>query len=249
MSRSILMARRAGAAFVPSDVATVLAWWDASQPATPVASWLDRIAAKDLAQATGTKQPAQSATAIAGAYPGVTCDGGDVLVCAAPGLGGQTGLTAVLVATDAIVAAAILLELTLNANSNDGGFFISPNTGGAGRLAFVVRGTTGATGSYITLDLSTPSVVSVGFDYSTAGAGAIPWARVNGSSSALTNTAAASAAGTSSTAALHYGGRGATPTAPWTGTTGHIVIRSGLATDASLDQIERYVGAQAGITW
>ncbi len=241
--------RRGGAAaFVPSDVATVLAWWDASQPATPVASWLDRIASKDLAQATGTKQPAQSATAIAGAYPGVTCDGGDVLVCA-PGLGGLSGLTCVFVATDASTAASVMLELTINANSQDGGFTVSPNAGAAGRLAFLVRGTVGATGSYITQDLASPVVVAVGFDYATAGAGAIPWARVNGVDAALTNTLSASAAGTSSTASLYYGGRSATPSVPWTGTTGHLVIRSGVAVDASLNQIERYVGAQAGISW
>ena len=77
--------RVAAAAFSPASDPLALLWWDPATVSGAVASWVDEIAGVSAAQGTAGLRPVASATAIGGAYPGVTGDGGDVLVAAGAG--------------------------------------------------------------------------------------------------------------------------------------------------------------------
>lgn len=241
-----------GALWTPARASGALLWWDPSVLAAgAVASWTDRIAGVAATQATGTKQPTQSATAIGNTYPGVSADGGDELVAAGAGavLSGKTTLTIVMAMVDASTTASIALELTANATANDGGLYIAPNDGSAGLIRGAVRGTSSSTIRSIPEALATVKVVSMAFDFATAGANAIPWVRVNGTAATVTTAASASAAGSAANASLYFFARGGALTAPYTGTLGDIFIRNSIAQDADLARAESFIGARCGLSW
>jgi hypothetical protein len=239
-------------AYLPSIDPTALMWWDPSSVSGAVSSWVDQIASVAATQATGTKQPTASATAIGGSYPGVTSDGGDSLVASGAGavLSGKSLLTITAVMRDAVSTNLVALELTTAAASNDGGFNVSVNGSSLENVIGTVRGTTASTVKRSSVEtLSTERVVSVGLDASIAGAGAVVFIRVNGVSLSTTAVLSTNAAGTFANSTLYFFGRGATPSLAWPGTFGHVVLRESTSINDALESVERYAGARAGITW
>lgn len=236
------------APFTPAAEPTNRIWWDTTTVSGAVASWVDKISGVAATQGTGSRQPTASATSIPGSYPGVTSDGNDELIAAGAGpvLAGAPGLTVTFVAVDATATLCIMMEYTVSAPGNDGGFAILPN-GAAGELQAYTRGTAGVSVRSAVESLATKRVISIGFDFATAGAGAVSFIRVDGVAQALTTAASASAAGVAANSTLYLYARAGTLTAPWPGTYGHIVIRASVAQDAALALNETYVGAQAGI--
>lgn len=241
--------RPVGSAFDPSRDPLALLWWDPTTLSDgAVSSWTDRIASVAATQATGTAQPTRSATAIGSAYPGVTGDAGDVLTAAIGSVvGGKAGLTFTAAMVDSVTAVAVAIELTTNATTTDGGFFVVVNDGGAGRINAATRGTSGYTARFAAEALSSVKVVSIGFDYATAGAGAVPFIRVNGAVQSLTNQITGSAAGSAANASLRLFARSG-PSVGWAGTLGDVVIREGVAQDAGLSAIESYIASRCGVT-
>lgn len=238
-----------------SMVATNLMAWDASSlSTTPVTSWVDVIASVAASQATPTKQPAWSATSPLNSKPGVTFDGDDVLVAtgAGPVLSGKTVCTITGVAVDTDTAVKVMIELTTNFVTQNGGIAVFTNDVGAGRFSGGARGITGATNVYTTgvgTDLAAPVVFSIGFDLSVAGAGAVVFIRINGVSRPLTTTTSASVAGTLANASLHIGGRGTTPTLGALMTLGCFVMRESAAQDNSLITNERLCAFRGAVTY
>lgn len=236
------------AAWTPASDTNARLWWkptDLSDGA--VSSWTDAIGAVAATQTTGTKQPSKSATAISSAYPGVAYDGGDVLEAAVGGVvGGDSVVTLVCVLVDAINTATVIFEHGGAPGSTNGSLSLQS---GVGTTLLSVRGTVGVTTKTITETLAAAVVLSVVVDLSVAGAGAIVAMRVNGVSQSMTTTASSSAAGTVASASFWMGGRGATPTSPWTGTHGPVLWRESATAGANLLRAERYVGLQAGITF
>ena len=241
----------APAPFTPADDPLALLWWDPTTVSGAVTSWVDSIAGVSAAQATTGLKPTASATAIASTYPGVTSpDGARVLVAAGAGpvLVGKTTLTVVAAMVDSDTGVKVALELTTNTTITNGGMFLVVNDGGAGRLNASARGTTNMTERFVAETLATVKVVSVGYDFATAGDGAISFIRVNGVAQSLTTQVATSAAGSAANAALHLFGRGPGPLLGWIGTFGNIVFRNSIAQDSGLSALETYVGARVGIT-
>lgn len=233
-----------------SDPLTRL-WWDPTTVSGAVSAWVDRVAAVSASNGTGAQQPTASSTAIGGAYPGVTSDGGDILTAAGAGavLGGKTSLTVTAAMIDTGTAASFALELTANGIANDGGLFIITNLDAVGRLSGGIRGTSNWTGRLVAAEpLTTVKVVSIGYSFATAGAGAIPFIRVNGVSQALANHSALSAAGSAANASLHLFSRTGL-SQPWTGTFGDICFRESVAEDAALLAAERFIGARVGLSF
>lgn len=241
---------RSLSAFTPEADPLALLWWDPTTVSGAVSSWTDKIAGVAASQATATKQPAQSSTAIGGAYPGVTGDGNDVLEAAGAGaiLSGKTTLTLVCAMLDADAGSTtrFCLELTTSYTANDGGFALGTNPAVATAVFGGVRGTVNFTARRVTEGLATVKVVSVGYDYATAGANAIKFIRVNGVAQAMTSIGTSSAAGAAANATLHLFGRGSTPTNAWPGTFGDIVIRNSIAEDATLEAHEDFIAARCG---
>lgn len=244
----------AAAAFTPASDPLVNLWWDPTTPAAgAVSSWVDRIASVDATQATGSKQPSKSSTAISGAYPGVTGDGGDVLVASGAGavLSGKTVLTVTCAMVDTDTATRICLELTADVSANDGGMFVAANNNSLNRLSHGLRSTVGYSSVYAAgQTLASVVVCSFGMDYTITGAGACVWLRVNGISQALnTLTSASVAGGGAANAPIYLFGRGATPTLGWAGTFGDVVIRNSAAQDTGLTLIEQYIAARVGLSF
>lgn len=242
--------RRGGssASYTPRADPLNLLWWDPSL-LTPgaVSPWTDRIAAVGGTNGTGAQQPTASATSINSAYPGVTGDGGDLLTAAGAGavLTGKTTLTIVAAMVDATTGAQVALEYTANYSANPGGHRFAVNTS-AGTVYGGIRGASGATIRSAADTLATARVVAIGYSYATNGADAIPFIRINGVAQSLTNVQATNAAGSAANSSLHMFALPG-PSSGWAGTFGHIVYRNSVAEDAGLAQLERFVGARAGI--
>lgn len=236
-------------------VATNLMAWDAlSLSASPVTSWVDVIASVAADQATPTKQPTWSATSVLNGKPGVTFDGGDVLVAtgAGPVMTGKSVCTVTGAVVDIDTAVKVIIELTTSFVTQNGALSIFANDGAAGRFSGGARGTTGATNIYtsgIGTDLAVPVVFSVGFDLSVAGAGAVAFIRINGVSRPLTPVLSGSVAGTFANASLHIGGRGTTPTLGTLATLGCFVMRESAAQDDSLLTNERLCAFRGAISY
>lgn len=239
----------ATAPFTPASDPLSLLWWDPTTPSGATASWVDKIAAVAATQGTGTAQPTQSNTAIGGAYPGVTSDGGDFLTAAGAAaiLSGKTTITVIAAMVDAAATNATAIG---NAASGAaaGGLFVIPNGGGAGTVAAVANGASGLTQRWVTEALATVKVVSAVLDYSIAGEGSVVALRVNGAAQALTNTSATSTAGSCANASIALFGRPGGGSL-WAGTLGHVVFRNSAAQDAGLEALEDFIGAAAGLSF
>lgn len=242
-------ARRSRGSWDPSEDPVSLLWWD---PTTltdgAVSSWTDGIASVGATQATGTAQPTKSDTAIGGAYPGVTSDGGDTLIASGAGavLSGKTTLTTVCAMVDATGTVGVALEHTAHSATTDGGFAVVAN-GSTLSVNGATRGASGDTNRAASETLATVAIVSVGHDFATAGAGAVPFIRVNGVSQSLDNVRTGSTAGSAANAALHLFARSGL-VAPWPGTFGDIVIRESIAQDADLAKVESFIANRVGVT-
>lgn len=236
----------------PSLTSTTRLWWDPST-LTPgsVSAWIDRIASISADQATGTKQPLMSATAFIGTYPGVSSDGGDVLVAATSAvLSGKTSMTVVMAVRDSDTAVKVLLELTASFVANNGAIAVFTNDVTPGRLAGASRGGSGGGYRYVaSADLATACVISVGFDLTATGVAQVVFIRVNGVAQTMVDSTNTSTAGTLSASPLHIFGRGTTPTLGSVAVLGNLILRESHSQDNALASIERYAGVKAGITW
>jgi hypothetical protein len=243
-----------GAAFVnPASDPLSLLWWDPTTLSPgAVSSWVDRVAGVAAAQATPANQPTASATAIGGAYPGVTSDGNDILSTAALApVGGKSSITVVLAVVDtlAYTAQGIIVETSANGGSTNGAFFVGANIADVNRIEGACRGTVGATARFAAETLQTVGIFSIAIDVGTAGANAVPFIRKNGATQSLTTRVSASAAGTlDGTQAFHMFAR-AGGALSWPGSLGDVVIRDGISTGSDLDTLERWMGARYGLSW
>jgi hypothetical protein len=235
------------AAYTPASDTLALLWWDPTTLAAgAVAAWTDRIASVAVSQGTALAQPVYSASAIAGAYPGVTFAGGDdVLTGAGVGatLSGKTQLTVIFAATDAAATAnRVLIEYGATGGNVVGGFSVLAN---AGVIDAFVTATTlcERTGPE---DLTTRAVVSVVID-GTAGA-AIKAIRKNGVALTLTGSNTITPTWTAANNSISFGNRAA-GTLPWAGAMGDVIIRHSAALDSTLLLHERFIGARVGLTF
>ncbi len=236
------------AAYTPASDSTFRLFYPVSSLTDgAVASMPELRGGYSAAQITGTKQPAKSGTSLGG-FPGVTYDGGDVLVAAGAGaaISDLSAVTIFLPAKDANATTSLVVELTADATANDGSLFIATNNGGPARQSVGCRGGTGTTSKRATNDLSAVTMITAGLDVSIAGAGAVVWMEFDGVDQALTNITVASTAGLFAAADLFFGGRGATPTVAFTGTMGAFGVRAGTARDAGYDQALTWWGTTCG---
>jgi len=195
---------------------------------------------------TGTQQPTKSATAISSTYPGVTSDGGDLLTASVGStVGGDTVAALVMVMVGSPPAARVVAELTANASANDGGIEIDSS---GSVIEAYARGTVDYSGRQATVNTTTPKVISVLFDLSIAGVGAIVAIRSNGVALSVSTLRANSVAGTIANASLRLFARSGVAAA-WAGTLGNFVWLETATQGNALASVERYVGAKAGITW
>jgi hypothetical protein len=243
----------AAPAYTPASDPLTRLWWDPSQLADgAVASWLDRIAGVDATQGTGTKQPVRSGTGIGGAYPGVTSDGGDVLVAAGAGaiLSGKTlaTVTAGFFDSEAGATAKMLWEYGTNVTTVAGSAAGFVNDAGASRVCGGTKG--GAVGSTIRFGSDTAATFAVWswvINLSIAGAGQLVAIRKNGVAVSLTSASATATAGAFASDSLHLFGRGTTPTIGIIATLGHFVVRESASEDVALFAAEQFVAAQGGL--
>lgn len=236
------------APFTPASDPLALLWWDPSTVSGPVSVWVDEINGVSATQATSGKQPTASETAIGSAYPGVTGDGtDDALVASGAGavLNGLAQFTSIVAVVDTGTDTYVPLEYGPNAQATAGSFGVFRNLGT--RINAVASGGAFRTQRRCTESLDTVKVVSIGYDLSQAGEGAVAFIRVNGIAQPLATDNTASAAGTLGNRSLYLFGRG-DGSLFWPGTFGHIVIRASVAEDATLAQHEAFVAAAAGIT-
>lgn len=230
-----------------------LLWWSArlgvSHTGGLVDTWTDQIAGKVLS-GSGSTRPTYSATGMAGSYAGITGDGGDVVTCASPDLTGLSAITLVATMHDAAATASMIcMHLSTAGGTGDGTAYLYLNFGSSPRVQGWARGTVNSTDRARESEtLATRRVISVGYDYATAGANAVPFIRVNGVGAALNTLTSASAAGTAAAGPLALF-NSVTPGTGWSGTFTDVVFRSGVALDDGLDRLERYAGAQIGLAW
>lgn len=232
----------------PTNDPLALLWWDPTDVVGAVAAWVDRISGVSAVQAVATCQPIASATAIGGAYPGVTGDGSDDALAAAGAgavLDGLAQLTLVAAMVDTGTDTYVPLEYGPNAQGTTGSVGVFRNLGT--RINAVASGGAFRTQRRCAESLDAVKVVSIGYDLSQAGEGAVTFIRVNGIAQSLATDNTFSTAGTLANRSLHLFARTAT-TLHWPGTFGHIVFRGSVDQDEVLVQHERFVGAQAGIT-
>lgn len=237
--------------FVPSMDSKVLLWWHvADLDDGSVANWPAKVGNATFVQGTAANQPTKSATAIGGAYPGISSDGGDIMSASAVGpiLSGKSILSVTAAMYDATSTLSMAMEYSTNAAAIDGAFYIDANEGQAGRLSAANRGTIGPTRQDAnSVSLATPTVVTAIFDFSVSGAGSVVAIRANGVLQTLVAGAASSNPGTLANTTLYLFSRSGI-SVPWGGTFGDIVFRHSKDEDLGLQRIERYVGAQAGIS-
>lgn len=236
--------------FTPASDPLALLWWDPSAVSGPVSAWVDEINGVSATQATGGKQPTASETAIGNAYPGVTGDGtDDALVASGAGavLDGLAQLTLVAAMVDDPQSTDVTspIEYSSNPQGTVGAFGVFVNLNS--RINAVASGGAFRTQRRCTESLDTVKVVSIGYDLSQAGEGAVTFIRVNGIAQTLATDNTLSTAGTLASHSLYLFARGGS-SFYWPGTFGHIVIRASVAEDATLAQHEAFVAAAAGIT-
>jgi hypothetical protein len=164
-------------------------------------------------------------------------------------LSGKTQVTVTAVMVDSVGTACTPMEYAGPYLSTAGSFGMSSYST---QLYGTISGTGAGTGASTASrwdgdDLSVARVVSIGFDISASGAAAIAFIRKDGVAQTMTAFYNSNAPGTFANADL-YLGAGAGILSAWTGVFGNIVIREGISTGADLLRVERFVGAQAGIT-
>lgn len=216
-----------GLPYSPLSLSTdLLAWWD---PSTYVAgSWTDRKAGVAVTQATGSLQPAGSATSLAGT-PGVTGDGADdILSGAASLLSGLTGFELHLNAIDTNASAnRAAFEYGATGGNAAGGFSWMPGDGAAGNLGAFVTATTLCDRLYAET-LAAAATHGVVVDGTAAAAIASMWK--NGASQALTGVSTITPNWTGGATTLNLFARSG-GTLPWAGTFGDVVVTRPLTTD------------------
>lgn len=233
----------------PDTISNVLTWLDPTTlSAGAVASWTDVIGGGSVTQGTSSKRPTKSSTAISGAYPGVSSDGGDDLVAGLPPGAGESALTLTCALQDSTAVASIPIEASVHSPNTNGGWSIHVNTPGVPTFGGVVRGTSDYTHKSVAVSLATAVVASIGFDFATAGSGALPFIRINGVAQTLTTHRALSSAGVAISTNFCLFARWST-LFPWQGTFGDVVVRRGVAQDSELLRMERWIGARIGLSF
>lgn len=247
-----------GAPYTPLDEPELLAWWDADTLATgAVPSWADRLASLALVNGTGAQQPTKSATAFADMFgvqhPGVIFDGGDILSCAAFGavVLGRTSLTMMLSMQDTTTVGAIAVELSVNALSTNGCFWLATNDGGSlNTLEPLGMGAPGqGPGTWRstphTAPLTDPGVVTIRYDLTT-GFGSnireLDGVALDGGQIA---TAGLSPIATMPNQPLYVGARSGL-VAPWTGKIRDLIFLTGAADAAARARVGAFMGARVG---
>lgn len=248
----------ASAPYTPADEAEALVWWDADALANgSVASWVDNIAGLALIQATGANQPTKSATAFTdmfgATHPGVVFDGSDILSCAAFGATvlGRTSLTMMLTMQDTTTVGAIAIELSVNALSTNGAFWLATNDGGSlNTLEPLGMGAPGqGPGTWRstphTAPLTDPGVVTIRYDLTTGFGSSIRELDGVALDGGQIATAGLSPIATMPNQPLYVGARSGV-VAPWTGKIRDLVFLTGNADAAARARVGAFMGARVG---
>lgn len=239
--------RPASGPYTPSAGATNLLWWHTTDVSGSVASWSDRIAGLAATQGTAGARPTQSNTAIAGAYPGVSFDGGDLLQAAGAGavLNGKTALAITFGWVDSDAALnRVIFEYGATGGNVAGGFSIMANAGGGGTLTAFLTNTTLCQRD-VSDTLATAAVWTVIIDGSQAAA--VRAIRKNGVAQALAGAGTITPTWTAISNTLNFGNRAA-GTLPVTGVMGDKVICNAASATADVMANETYVGSLMGLS-
>lgn len=116
--------------WLPTNIASLAGWWDASEPATMtfatgISQWNSKVGSAYVAQATGSAQPTLNATTRTGA-PGVNFSGAQYLIYSGAPSGFNAGTTAMTVAVSGTTTVGTL---------NDAFFYGSTSAGQARIIA------------------------------------------------------------------------------------------------------------------
>jgi len=147
--------------------------------------------------------------------------------------------------TDGQTAAAMILELTADATSNNGGFLIDVNDSNPSVGVFA-RGSAGFGACTAVESLASPCVMSFGVT-TTLTKGCV-FIRKNGTPLSLSTAVNSCGPGNFANAQLNYGARNGGLASPWAGTSGPaLMFLSGQAQDGDLADAEAYLKNGAGL--
>lgn len=162
-----IIAEYAAVSWAPQVIGLIRRPSDLSLVGSAVATLVDHSGnAKHATQATGTSRPTYSATAI-NSRPGMTLDGGDVLVTPSINLSAYTAAALSLVFLDTDTAARVVAEFSPNAASNVGGFYLTNNEV-AGTLRFLANGGALSSAQSTAETMASPKVVTGTIDLALA---------------------------------------------------------------------------------
>lgn len=245
-------------AYSPLVEPEILAWWDADTLSSgAVSSWADRAGSLALIQATGANQPTKSATAFTDMFgvthPGVVFGGTHILSCAAFGgvVLGRTSLTMLISVQDTTTAAAIMVELSTNALSNNGAFWLAANDassqhtleplgmGGPGCGPGTWRSTNN------TAPLVDPGVIAIRYDLTTGFGSNVRELDNVALDGTQTATALLTTIPTMPNLPLFVGARSGL-VAPWTGKIRDLIFLTGNADAEARVRVAAFMGARVG---
>lgn len=226
--------------FLPWQVSGLLGMFrgDLGIPGAAVSAWANQAPGQSwtLAQATGTAQPAYSATGGPLSRPCVTFDGGDGLASSAQ----------VELATFSILAvwkqsvAGMLYEHSANANVNAGCYLYGPG----GNTIVVTRGGGPTMSSYTRATLGDDTWRITTHDY--GGTHATHTLRFNGVAQAPTSITANDPGTGAATATLYVGARGAA-SSHMTGRIAELLVYTPVLSTTDRARVEAYLSRRYGI--